>query len=154
MEVLFAKKIDVSRISKPTYKLDCFAKRGYSFPDVSLDGIVNPYIKKIGICVEGADDVDEMVFSNYKKTDAYTSMERCFRWCQVAENERQNIGVIFEKNFSVSLVSIVMTIKTDDNQEKEVSFDLRRNSCNMHNYPEDVCKKIKILLEKMDVIDE
>lgn len=146
-DALSGKHLDVSRVKKTEYLLDRFATREYTFPDMSDVGIVECHAKKIGI-IATANPEDEMIFNNLKKNNAYASMERCFRWCRKsAAQSDSDIKQVFEQPYKVSLITIAMVTTAG----KVITFDLRKSSCNRHNYPEEICDKIQLLIDRMHI---
>lgn len=146
-DALSGKHLDVSRVRKTEYLLDCFATREYKFPDMSDVGIKECHAKKIGI-IATANPQDEMIFNNLKKNDAYASMERCFRWCRKsAAQSDPDLKEVFKQPYTVSLITIAMVTTAG----KVITFDLRKSSCNRHNYPEEICDKIQLLIDRMHI---
>ena len=136
------------RVEETSYNLECFADPQYGLPDMSDFGIKERCVKRIGI-VAAANPDDEMVFTNLQKKSVYDSMRRCFKWCRAdSMGAESNVERVFAQPFSVSLISIVMTTIGG----KTISFDLRKHSCNRHNYPEDICKIIQTLIDRMHII--
>jgi len=135
------------RAEKATYLLDCFADPEYKFPDMNDCNIKECHAKRIGI-ITAANPSDEMTFTNLQKHSVYDTMRRSFKWCR-AETLEDNSSVedVFDQPFSVTLISITMTTKGN----KLISFDLRKHSCNRHNYPEDICNKIQTLIDRMGI---
>lgn len=136
------------RAKKETYLLNCFANPEYKLPDMSDFGIKERYAKRIGIIAEANPD-DEMIFTNLQKNNVYDSMRRCFKWCRAdSMDAKSNVEGVFAQPFSVSLISFVLT--TIDG--KQISFDLRKHSCNRHRYPEDICEIINTFIERMGIV--
>lgn len=149
-DVLCGKPLDVSRVKKTEYLLGRIASRKYEFPGMRDVGIVKCYAKRIGILPTG-NPADEMIINNTMKHNAYDSMERCFRWCRQSMNEDDSdVNLLFEQPYKVSLITIAM-LTTDG---KIITFDLRRFSCNRHNYPEKICDKIQLLIDRMHIVKQ
>ncbi len=135
------------RAKKTTYLLDCFADPEYKFPDMNDCGIKECHAKRIGI-ITAANPSDEMIFTNLQKHSVYDTMRRSFKWCRAeAMEDNSSVEDVFDQPFSVTLISITMTTKGN----KLISFDLRKHSCNRHNYPEDICNKIQTLIDRMGI---
>lgn len=136
------------RVEATTYCLDRFADPNYKFPDMTDLGVKECHAKRIGIIAE-ANDRDEMVFTNLDKHNVYGTMRRCFKWCRndSVYAEDSTVDEVFNQPFTVSLISISMTTITN----KIISFDLRKNSCNRHNYPEEICNIINELIKRMEI---
>ena len=149
-DVLCGKRLDVSRVKKTEYLLGRIASRKYEFPGMHDVGIVKCYAKRIGILPTG-NPADEMIFNNTIKHNVYDSMERCFRWCRQSMNkDDSDVNQLFEQPYKVSLITIAM-LTTDG---KIITFDLRRSSCNRHNYPEKICDKIQLLIDRMNIVKQ
>lgn len=144
MTVLSGQNADMERIKKTSYRLNCFATAEYKFPDMTDLGIRGCHARRIGI-IASANPEDEMIFNNLKKNNAYESMKRSFKWCRnISSNRDPELDLVYEQPFKVSLISIAMV--TTEN--KIITFDLRKNSCNRHNYHEDTCKLIQALIDR------
>ena len=135
------------RAEKATYLLDCFADPGYKFPAMNDHGINECHAKRIGI-ITAANPDDELIFTNLQKHNVYDTMRRSFQWCRAQDSEvNSSVEDVFEQPFSVTLISITMTPRNG----KPISFDLRKHSCNRHNYPEDICEVIQVLIDRMGI---
>ena len=89
-----------------------------------------------------------LLLNNLKKNNAYASMERCFRWCRKsAAQSDSDLKQVFEQPYRVSLITIAMVTTAG----KVITFDLRKSSCNRHNYPEEICDKIQLLIDRMHI---
>ena len=54
---------------------------------------------------------------------------------------------VFKQPYTVSLITIAMVTTAG----KVITFDLRKSSCNRHNYPEEICDKIQLLIDRVHI---
>lgn len=135
---LTAKDTDITRLSKPEYKMHEFAVQKYNFPSMAEHGYSRVFTERLWLQSSAGRGM-EFAIKDLNDNDAYET---------IAANP--NCSSLTAGNFTVSRIAIVMLPATGS-KNKKIRFELTKKSCTHPDLDEAQIRKVEELLDLMDV---